>query len=270
MSETSEPPALPTPSSFNLFSKLSAERRAKIWNHALYTPRIIQLCFHTTDPQGYLLSLRHRLIPPLLQTCTESRRLALKLYPNPLYNPPQSSYDTYMNLEMDNIYFWSTNRPLHFEWLWEIFIRRLSINFEGIRHIEFDVGWWEWFLDADMLRWLSSGVKLETITLVLEVEKESGHEAVFIELKELGEGGMKAVGGEQKDESVASKAKFLERIKRKCEDISSDEADSDREFLVDWQLPELRFMGMKGKILGRPSDNVVDDSEWASIMGGEA
>jgi hypothetical protein len=271
MSEISEPPALPTPSSFNLFSKLSAELRAKIWNHALYTPRIIQLCFHTTDPQGYLLSLRHRLIPPLLQTCTESRHLALKLYSTPLYNSPQSSCDTYMNLEIDTIYFGSANRPLHFEWLWDIFMRGLSIDFEGIRHIAFDVGWWEWFLDVDMLRWLSSGLKLETITLVLEDEGESGQEAVFVELGESRNGGMKVVGGEEKIENVASKAKkFLERIRKKYEDILSDETNSNRELLVDWPLPELRFMRMEGKILGRLSDNLVDDSEWSSIMGGEA
>jgi hypothetical protein len=269
MSETSQPLPQQALASFKLFSKLPTELRVKIWNYALHNPRIIQLCFHTTDPQGYLLSLRHRRIPPLLQTCSESRRLALELYPDLLFEHPDTSCQTYMNVDLDTIYFGSANRPLHFEWLYDIFARGLSINFEGIRHIAFDVGWWEWFLDADMLKWLSGGVRLETITLVLE-DEESEEEALLVELDKVGNGEMSG-GGEQKGEDVASKTKeSLERIRKKYEDILADEADFDREFLVSWPLPELRFLRMKGKILGRLSDNLVNDSEWACFMGGEA
>ena len=150
-------------------------------------------------------------------------------------------------------------------------MRGLSIDFGRIRHIAFDVGWWEWFLDADMLRWLSSGVGLETITLVLEDKADSGEVAVFVGLDEVAVGGVKIISGEEKVDDVASKAnKFLERIRKKYEDILSDVADINREFLVGWPLPELRFMRMGGNILGRLSDNLVDDSEWGCFMGAEA
>jgi hypothetical protein len=88
----------------------------------------------------------------------------------------------------------------------------------------------------------------ETITLVLEEQEQSEGESVFVELDRLRDRRGTLFDGAEKGGDMASKAEeFLDRVRKKYEEIWEDETDANREFLLDWLLPQLRFMGMEGK-----------------------
>ncbi|TVY82915.1 hypothetical protein LSUE1_G001893 [Lachnellula suecica] len=102
----SEPPGTGL---FTLFSSLPVELRVKVWQHAISVPRIVGMekvpCWEhesLNSGRSYFADRWHYRIrnpPPLLSTCVESRREALKAYQThdnlnaPKSNPPWIRYD---------------------------------------------------------------------------------------------------------------------------------------------------------------------------------
>lgn len=85
-----------TPIEFPRFSELPKSIRIRIWTHAAFVPRIVELHEHysttvTDGKQEHQTAVLSRTRPPaLLQACDEARRVALTIY-KPMYSHAHSN-----------------------------------------------------------------------------------------------------------------------------------------------------------------------------------
>ncbi|KAH7175215.1 hypothetical protein EDB81DRAFT_874075 [Dactylonectria macrodidyma] len=243
--------------SFPLFPHLSPEIRASIWKTSLWTPSIVQLCFHSDDPLGYEMSLKHRVIPPLLHVCSESRHYAQKMYPDVFAKQKDTSIMTYMNLEIDTLYIGTASRDVMFEWIFEALTLSpgRSLNMDDVKHFAFEIDYWRNYGTQNFLPLLSSFSNLKSLTLVIEDDAPSSAPAKLVDLNE-DELGQETAGLGYSDgvpDYPIFYRDFAENIQTAYENMLDDERGLESEYrdFEGWSLPELRLKKLVGHIIGK-------------------
>jgi 2EXR family len=164
--------------------------RIHIWTQALWTPRIVQLCFDGEDGYGWDIHLVSRAIPPLLHACSESRAAALMVYPHRYYEMQSASLETYINFEIDVICLTSAVLGYWFEWLHQAFDllkgwRALQDpHTELVRHLAVNINWINTHQTSVFLACLPKYESLETLTLFVESEDPPQGETRLVEIED--------------------------------------------------------------------------------------
>ncbi|KAH8648275.1 hypothetical protein BGZ60DRAFT_552657 [Tricladium varicosporioides] len=246
-------------STFHLFSLLPPEIRIRIWNCALNIPTIVQLCFTAQDPLGWDMRLVSRRIPTLLHTSRESRSQALKIFPTKLPGPRE----TYINFTLDTTVLSSATMPYHIEWVTETLAFRGSLDVSHVRHLAIDFNWWRSFDISLRLRNLTLFGSVESLTLFVE-EADGGY--VRFEEIEDGDGGLLWDYDSEVEFGVRNACRRdLDALKRSYDEILENEQHEDYELVIDWKLPELKAMKLKGNILNQVSKDLATEKGWHTI-----
>jgi len=174
--------------SFPHFPCFPPELRIHIWTQALWTPRIVQLCFDGEDGYGWGIRLVSRVMPPLLHACSESRAATLKVYPHRYYEMQNTSLETYINFEIDMICLTSAVLGYWFEWLHQAFDllkgwrAPQDPHTELVRHLAININWINTHQTSVFLACLPKYGSLETLTLFVESEDLSQGETRLVEI----------------------------------------------------------------------------------------
>ncbi|KAH6976557.1 hypothetical protein EDB80DRAFT_739528 [Ilyonectria destructans] len=232
---------------FPQFCRLPPELQAYIWNIVLSEPHICQLCFRVFEVQN--IELWDRAVPPLLQACAESRRLALSVYPDKLYEQKNTDLMTYARPELDTIYIGSANDGVPFEWVVEEFSLKYvpTMDMSRIKHLALDIDYWELNSARETLRFLPSFDSLETLTLVIEDDTSTKEAPRFVQLDQ--ETDMERIGRSWPGSWPKDEQKLLHEIRAVFEDMKSQGEFEEED--LEWTLPELRVRKLVGVIKGR-------------------
>lgn len=218
-----------------------------IWQEALRMPQIVQLCFQFSK-YNTVGALRHRVVPPLLQTCVTSRHLALQVYIDKLFERDRTLILAYMQTSIDTIYFGSANRGEDFDCtteLWAYFELR-TLDPADVKHVAFELNYWmEQDTRIDMVYENRMFIGLETLTMVIEGESEPDHPAELVDLTDNEQRSL--LGTYAPSLGVNNTAELLQRIRKDFE-TRFDEYEISHSF-----IPELRIKKLRGNILGKNS-----------------
>lgn len=229
---------------FPLFARLPPEVQYMIWEEALRTPQIVQLCF---DFSRYNTTgaLRRRVVPPLLQTCAASRQIAQEVYVDDLFEEDRTSVVTYMQSGLDTLYYGSANRGEsigHANELWAYAFPTLDPA--DVKHVAFEVKYWvEQHEGWDMIDSLRMLIGLETLTLVFEGESEPGRPAELVDLTE--DERKNILGTYAPALGFKTVAELLDKIHEDF--VTTFDAE---EIPLD-DIPELRIKTLRGNIFGQ-------------------
>jgi hypothetical protein len=168
------------------FSKLPLELREKIWKYAVAEPRVVAVYVwkckenERLSPDKTVRLKTKSVIPPMLHTCQESRRIALQSY-KPVFHEFLREYPVYFNFDQDILYF---NDALAFGEAcagvladtYELGVPRASISWQkNLRHMALDntdiSGW----VQSKMIHlWGLKTIQLEMTTSGYESDAECG------------------------------------------------------------------------------------------------
>lgn len=247
---------------FLLFPCFPPEVRIQIWTQALWTPRIVQLCFAGVDGYGRDIHLVSRVVPPLLHACSESRAVALKVYPHRFYEMRNTLLETYVNFEIDTICLTSAVLEYWFEWLHEAFVllkgwkaAPQDMHTELVRHLAVNINWVNTHQRSDFLRCLPKYEYLETLTLFVESDDPSEGETRLVEIEDGDENGIWDYSAHlDEDEVVGGFDKILQDIQKCCDDIIEDEVHEHHWLFANSSRPKLKVMKLEGKVLRQLSE----------------
>lgn len=155
-----------------------------IWQEALRVPQIVQLCFQFSE-YDTVGAVRHRVIPPLLQTCAASRHLGLQVYVDKFFEHDRRSILAYMQASLHTLYFGSANRGENFDFINELWAypEMRTLDPADVKHVAFELNYWmEQDTEVDMVRTNRMLIGLETLTMVIEDESEPDHPAELADL----------------------------------------------------------------------------------------
>ena len=164
--------------------------------------------------------------------------------------------------------------PYHSEWFFETMAFRGGLATDRIKSLAININYFRAFGAYTMfLRYLPSYSSLEQIILFVE-EKGGSGEMRFVEVdNETDEGLLWKFAKEIKRESSGWKDGGREGPREACEritsavweewdDVRSDEEHDDHEFLVDWELPDLRVAKLTGTIEGQVLRDRAEEKGW--------
>ncbi|KAJ6444588.1 hypothetical protein O9K51_02983 [Purpureocillium lavendulum] len=238
------------------FSRLPPEIQVMIWKEVLETPQIVQMCFDWDEYNG-TGAVRHRVVPPALQVCALSRRLALQVYTDRFYEEQiWTLVVTYLQPGVDVLYYGSVNRGDDFDsggelWAYGEFP---TLDPSLLKHLAVEVNYWlEQDAKGDMVHSTRMLIGLKTLTLVVEDDKpDPAVPAALVDLTD--EEHRSLLGTYAPSAGFGTSAELLRKIRDDfvtrfdLEDISHD------------YIPNMEIKRLKGNILGKISRRSLDSS----------
>lgn len=239
------------PARFPHFPRLPLEIQTIIWKEALKTPRIVQLCCDSTK-YSTTGEICHRRIPALLQTCSQSRRLAQQIFVDRHFDNRAFAF-VYLQPKVDIVYYGSANIGQNFQGTDEIWsypeCKTLDATDVGTVAIEANY-WLELDVDGVQVYDMRFYTGLSRFIIVLEERADPARHAEFIDL----------TNEEHRDISA-----FLvnSKLKTSTELIGHVRKAFQQQF-EEWELPasevqEVVIKKLRGNILGQ---KLYGDTTW--------
>ena len=115
-----------------------------------------------------------------------------------------------------------------------------GLDMDRITKMPVNINYWR---KRQFLRTLCFYPCLQLVTLFIETENEEG-EVPFVEIdNECDDGLLWRVSNEDGEEGVRGDCeKFMKEVRDCYHSVVEDEQDEDREYVVEWHLPELKLM----------------------------
>ena len=226
---------------FHMFPRLPPEIRLLIWDLALWTPTIVQICVEEDKETG-AFRLKNRVVPPLVQTCSESRARALKVYRKAPYECENPEAEVYTNLVIDTIYIGSVTKDIDCVDLVS-FISRKNLDRYNLTRLAVDVDYWAQELGRMMFATCLFPF-LREITMVLESDSSNG------------DGEARLVDPDEEDRRrLVMFRKVSGTVYVPAEEfLKAAEAENGyrrAEFLPPWTTPDLKLRKLEGKVFGK-------------------